>query len=453
MQSSNTIVAIATPIGNAGVGIIRLSGPNAMDIVSRCFVAFGNVKDLTPRLAAFGRVTTPDFSDTVLCIYFPAPNSFTGEDVIEIQAHGGAFLLQKIVDHLVSIGATPAQPGEFSKRAFLNGKMSLDQAESIIETIHAESESHLKASSIIYSGKLKEQLSQFETELVQTIAQIEATMDYPEHDIEHTTRESIKPQIKDIVNQIDSLVSTAQHGRIIAHGVQIAVLGRPNVGKSSLFNQILGTDRSIVTTIEGTTTDTVSEAILYKGLRFVFNDTAGIRNAKNEIEKLGIERTNKVINDADIVLSIFDISQKPNSDDRNVLELSKDKNSIIILNKSDLVNSPTDWNKFLGENAKIIRTSALTGKNINLLKETIHNIATQKQPKSGDVVITNTRHLAQLNIAKDSLTRALGNIDTLPLDCIANDITQVIDAIGEITGTRASDAIIDEIFSRFCIGK
>ncbi|MCL2846499.1 MAG: tRNA uridine-5-carboxymethylaminomethyl(34) synthesis GTPase MnmE [Firmicutes bacterium] len=432
---TSTIAGISTPIGNAGVGIIRISGPQAVSIVSRCFD-----EPLVPRVATLGIISTHEFSDTVLVIHFPAPRSFTGEDVVEIQAHGGSFLLQKILDHVLVLGAELATPGEFSKRAFLNGKLSLDMAEAIIETITAESEAHLRSTSAVHGGRLREMLASFERALVAVAAQIEATLDYPEHDIEHATRAAIRPHVESTVAQITDLIGTAHQGRLFANGVQVAVLGRPNVGKSSLFNAILGRDRSIVTNIEGTTTDTISESIPYRGLRLVFNDTAGIRTATGEIEKIGITRTKKTISESDVVLVIFD---GPSDDE--ILAMANGKPTIIALNKCDIISH---------ENRNGIIVSAKTGENIEKLKESIYQMAIGGQTLTAEMAITNTRHLAELSHAHACLASALIALDDeLSLDLVAGDITDALAHIGNITGTHTSDAVIDEIFSRFCLGK
>jgi len=485
-----TIVAIATPIGNGGVGIIRISGGRAIEIVSKCF-SNSQIIELEPRMATYGKFETPHFTDRVIAIYYPAPNSFTGEDVIEIHAHGGLFLLQKIVEHLVSLGATQATAGEFSRRAFLNGKMTLDQAEAIIETISAESEAHLAATGKIYQGKLRKKLFELEENLISCMARITASLDYPEHDTEADTVDSVDCCLRSTKAELKSLIDTAYEGRIITGGIQIAVLGKPNVGKSSLFNSILCRDRSIVTNAAGTTTDTISEPILYKGMKLVFNDTAGIRCGRfvmpgldvsditikeeiptyefrikdvrddiSEVELIGIERTKKVVADADVVLAIFDGSTPPDDEDEEILKLTKGKETIFVLNKYDLMknNKSEHYKKFFDKKAYVIKTSALTGENVEKIKEHVYTLTTEqimlgKTPASSDIVITNTRHLQELNNAYSSISGALTALKIMTLDCIMIDVENALNSVGNITGTRATEAIVDEIFSRFCIGK
>ncbi|MCL2850788.1 MAG: tRNA uridine-5-carboxymethylaminomethyl(34) synthesis GTPase MnmE [Firmicutes bacterium] len=463
-MEKTTIAAIATPIGNGGVGIIRLSGSLALDIVLKCFTSKTSIK---PRYATYGTILTPDFSDDVIVIYFPGPRSFTGENVVEIQAHGGAFLLQKLVEHLLTLGATLAQPGEFSKRAFLNGKISLDQAESIMDKIAAESESQLKAISLVSQGALSKKLFLMEKELLNCLAQIETILDQPDDDIDYSTVADLKSKIASAGSDINSFISSANEGRIMSSGIQIAVIGRPNVGKSSLFNAIINRDRSIVTNIEGTTTDTITESILYKGVKLVFNDTAGQRDIRSDtktneiskIEEFGIQRSRQVMEKADIILAIFDGSCKPTKQDIKILDLLdsfNNKQVIFVLNKSDLTSfneNTVNWDTPCGNT---IFTSAVSHENISKLKELVYSSITESfqiHQAHDTLVITSTRHLNELALAYRALVNALENINGLSLDMIATDITTALDHLGNISGTNVSDAVIDEIFSNFCIGK
>ena len=424
-----TIAGIATPPGNSGIGIVRLSGPKALEI-SRL--------RLKPRIATTVKV----LGDTAVAIYFKAPNSFTGEDIVELQCHGGHFLLQKVLATAVSHGAVLAEPGEFSRRAFLNGKISLDQAEAIIDIINAESELQLQCANKTFSGALRERLGQIESELIEISAKIEAALDYPD--------EVGSPDIslESVKKEIDGLINTAATGRIISHGINVAVLGKPNAGKSSIFNALLNNQRSIVTEIAGTTTDTISESINYRGIKIIFHDTAGIRKGSNKIEILGIERTKKVIESCDIALVIFDITEKP---DGELLRLIGNKPHVAVYNKSDLEEFPS---KIRGVAAKrltgCLKVSALKNQNINEIKEQIYKKALFTPPAADSIIITNARHLNELKQASAALSRI---DDAAPLDCIASEITTALNHIGNITGTRASEAVLDEIFSRFCLGK
>ena len=436
MQNKNvgrTICGIATPTGNGGVGIVRISGPQALEIANKMFD-----KPLAHHKVVVGTIHGKDFTDNGLAIYFKAPHSFTGDDVVELQCHGGYFLLQKIVQAALSHGAEMATAGEFSKTAFLNGKLSLDQAEAIIDIIHAESDLQLGSAGKIYSGALRDRLDSLEKVMVDITAQIEATLDYPEHDIEHTTAQNILPQIRKLREQIGALISTAHQGRIISNGINVAVLGKPNVGKSSVFNALLNTDRSIVTATAGTTTDTISESIHYNGIKITFHDTAGIRESGRTVEKLGIERTKKMLNDCDIVLVILD-----DVGDAELLGIVGDKPHIIVYNKSDI-------KKYSG----VFSVSAKTGANIDEIKKRIYDIVVSSPIKTDAVIITNARHLNELVLSANALDSAIHALQTdIPLDCVASDVATALNHIGNITGTRASDAVLSQIFSRFCLGK
>lgn len=439
-----TIVAIATPPGHGGIGIVRISGPQSLDIAKKMFNG-----SLEPRVATLGTIDA-GIADQAIAIYFKAPHSFTGEDVVEFQLHGGYLLLEKVVDHAVKLGCSLAENGEFTKRAFLNGKLSLDQAEGIIDTIMATSPAALQNATTIYAGTLKDKLKAMETVLVECVAKITVTLDYPEHDEEVTTKEQIKIEIEAILKQLDELISSSIAGRFIANGIQIAMVGKPNVGKSSLFNALLSKNRSIVTDIQGTTRDMVTETIHYKGLSMVFHDTAGLRDSSDKVEKLGIHRTREAIQIADIVVCIFDVSAPPQKEDLELINLSKDKNAIFILNKSDKPEH-TQWKELL-IGKQIIRTSALKNRNLDTIKETIYKQTYMQAPQINTLAITNARHLAQLQHAHATLSSSLANIDS-PLDCISIDINTALSHIGNISGTSTSDKVLDEIFSRFCIGK
>lgn len=422
---SRTIASIVTPPGSSGVGIVRVSGPLSYQITNKL-----TGKKLKPRIATLVSI----LNDTAIAIYFKTPNSFTGEDIVEFQCHGSYFLLQKVLKSIISHGAVLAEPGEFSRRAFLNGKLSLDQAEAIIDIINAQNDTQLKNAGAILNGNLRTILDLAEKKLIEISAQLEAAIDYPEDVDTADTAAPIKNLLKDLI----ALIDTAQTGRIISNGIHVAVLGKPNVGKSSIFNALLNTDRSIVTDIAGTTTDTITESISYKGINIIFHDTAGIREGQSKVESLGIQRSKKIIESCDIALIIKDASQVE-KDDTELLDLVKNKPHIVVNNKSDLK---------IKEN--MLNVSAKTGYNISEIKKQIYDKVITSPIQTDKIIITNTRHLNELKLAVDALDRAL---QTAPLDCIATDINAALNHIGNITGTNASEAVLDEIFSRFCLGK
>jgi len=423
-----TIVGIATPMGFGGVGIVRLSGPDALTIVSKMFN-----RPLQPRYATLGTLSGENFSDTVLAIYFPAPHSFTGEDVVEIQAHGGWHLINRIMQTTIKHGATPAEPGEFTRIAVLNNKMTLTQAESSLDLIHAESDAELQNASRLMSGDLEKLVQQIENNLIEVRAQIDAYLDYPE-DLE--SPDLPMSQINEIKATINRLLTTANHGQIIKNGINVCLIGCPNAGKSSLFNALIGDNRSIVTDIAGTTTDTISEKITYQGIKINLIDTAGIReNATSLIEAQGIARAKTILQEADILLIIVDATT------RQMVDFPKDKKHIIVYNKSDLCpDTPNDG----------IAVSAKTGKNIELLLKAIVKMATQTAPSSSSVYLTNER---QTNLLRQA-NQLLCEINTeQPLDQISANITLALSYIGKITGTDIDERTLDEIFSKFCLGK
>jgi len=423
-----TIVGIATPMGFGGVGILRLSGADALSITAKMFN-----RPLKPRYATLGVLTGDNFTDTVLAIYFPAPHSFTGEDVVEIQAHGGWHLMDRIMQTAIKHGATPAEPGEFTRIAVLNNKMTLNQAESSLELINAESDAELQNAARLMAGELEKQVSSIEQDLIDARALIDAYLDYPE-DLD--SPELPMTQINRAKASIDQLLTTANHGQMIKNGINVCLIGCPNAGKSSLFNALIGDNRSIVTDIAGTTTDTISEKITYQGIKINLIDTAGIReNATSIIEEHGIARAKSIIQEADILLVIVDATT------REMVDYPKDKKHLIVYNKSDLCpDIPNDG----------IAVSAKTGKNIELILKSIVEMATKTAPTGSMIYITNERQTNLLRQAQNLLAEINPHA---PLDQISANITLALSYIGKITGTDIDERTLDEIFSKFCLGK
>lgn len=423
-----TIVGIATPVGFGGVGIVRISGTDALSITKKMFS-----RPLKPRYATLGTLQGQNFTDTVLAIYFPAPHSFTGEDVVEIQAHGGWHLVNRIMQTAIEYGATPSEPGEFTRLAVLNNKMTLNQAESTLDLINAESDAELQNASRLMSGELQSMLSEVENNLIDARAQIDAYLDYPEDLDSPTVPMELINHAKVI---IENLLSTARHGQMIKNGINVCLIGCPNAGKSSLFNALIGDNRSIVTDIAGTTTDIISEKITYQGIKINLIDTAGIRDsATSLIEQQGIARAKAILQSADILLIVVDACTKA------MVDFPHDKKHLIIYNKSDLcADIPADG----------LAVSAKTGQNIELILKSIVKMATQTAPTSSLINVTNERQANLLRQAHDLLNQ----IDnTGVLDQIAANITLALSYIGKITGTDVDERTLDEIFSKFCLGK
>lgn len=423
-----TIVGIATPMGFGGVGIVRLSGDDALTIIAKMFN-----RPLQPRHATLGLINGKNFTDTALVIYFPAPHSFTGEDVVEIQAHGGWHLINRIMQTTIEHGAVLAEPGEFTRRAVLNNKMTLTQAESTLDLINAESDAELQNASRLMSGELQTLVTAIENDLVDARAQIDAYLDYPEDlDSPAVPMQSIN-RAKDTLSH---LLSTARHGQIIKNGINVCIIGCPNAGKSSLFNALVGDNRSIVTDIAGTTTDVITEKITYQGIKINLIDTAGIRdNATSAIEQQGIARAKSVLQTADILLVVVDATT------RVMLDFPHDKKHLIVYNKSDLCpDVPKDG----------IAVSAKTGHNVDLILKKLVEMVTVTAPVGNMVNLTNERQTNLLRQAHD-LLNTINPQDSL--DKISADITLALSYVGKITGSDVDERTLDEIFSRFCLGK
>lgn len=442
----DVIVAIATPLGKNGVGVIRLSGQNAFDIARKMFVPFNKQISFLPNKMILGKIRLGEIFDTGYFVFFKNPKSYTGEDVVEFQSHGGVAVTQKIVEQAIHCGARLAEPGEFSKRAFLNGKVTLDQAEGIIDTINAESEIELKASGELAKGELAKKVKAMQDKLTDILSEIEVNLDYPEHDIEYITKEKIKTNLQKIENEIANLLKTAEQGKFIKNGINIAIVGKTNVGKSSLLNSLLGEEFAIVTDVEGTTRDVVVGSLEYKGMKFNFLDTAGLRKTDDKVEKIGIEKTKQTIEKSDIVLLVIDSSRDINEQDNENLTLTQNKKRIVLLNKSDLASVA----KFEGD---FIKISAKQKTNTDELFEKIYQLALDGKNLNNTLILTNLRHVNVLSQAREILIKILAENLSLSLDCTAMDVKEVWEKLGEITGESANESVINKIFSKFCLGK
>ncbi|MFQ6752129.1 MAG: tRNA uridine-5-carboxymethylaminomethyl(34) synthesis GTPase MnmE [Clostridia bacterium] len=429
-----TIVALATPAGNSGVAIIRISGDNSLDILHKII---REDADLEPRKMYLKKVFVKDFVDQSLVVYFRAPFSFTGEDVVEIHSHGGYFLAQSIIEEVLSFGARLADHGEFSKRAFINGKISLDQAEGIIDLINAESDLQAKTSSDLMNGELKNLISSYQDEITDILAEIEAKLDYPEYDYSLEESESVKDRLSSLKSNLDNLISDSKNGLLIHNGVKVAIVGAPNVGKSSLLNALTKSNKAIVTNIAGTTRDVIEAEYTYKNIIFRLYDTAGIHESDDVVEKIGIDRAYQALENADIVLKV--------STPDNICELSVDLPSIEVFNKSDLTIDTSD--------DKYIYVSALNNQNIDKLKQLIFDKTIVGDIKSDKIYLTNTRHIDCVRLASESLSRVIEIFDMTTFDIISSEIKSAWSYLGEVSGIVSDEAIIDKIFSKFCLGK
>lgn len=441
----NTIVAQATSPGKNGISVIRISGKKSLEIAKKIFVCKNFLREIKPNFMYLGHVDLFGILDKCFCVYYKAPHSYTGEDVIEFQCHGGYAVSNRIIKKCLENGAKIAEPGEFSKRAFLNGKLSLDEAEGIVETINAETEEQLKAGNNLAKGKLFKFVNEKQEQITNILAEIDVNLDYPEHDIEYETKENIKKQLENILNEINSILLTEQKEKIIKNGINVAIVGKTNVGKSSLLNALINYDKAIVTDVAGTTRDVVDASIEYKGLKINFYDTAGIRKTSNKIEEIGIEKAKSVLKESDVVLFVFDASKPLDKQDEENLKLANNSKKIVVFNKSDLNSKIT----YKG-NYELI--SAKNNTNVEKLKEKIYSIATKEINFDKEVLI-NARHIEILKESKNILENAIKNINNVSLDCVSLDVENLWNKLGEITGNTANEEIINRIFSKFCLGK
>lgn len=445
-NNEKTIVAVATPIGSAGVGIVRLSGSQSFEIAQQMF----NKTISQPRYMYLGKIKTEKLDELGFVVYFKAPNSYTGEDVIEFQVHGGVLILNEVVKQCLKLGATMAERGEFTKRAFLNGKVSLNEAESLMDYINAQSDAELVASKNLLNGAFSTQINDFIDDLKNCLAQINVTLDYPEHDDELKTAQNIKKLLQNLEIKVEKLINSYKYGKLIKNGVNVCLVGEPNVGKSSIMNGLMNLDVAIVTDIAGTTTDAIKESYIYKDIRFNIIDTAGIRESKNVIEQIGIERTKQNIDLADLVLCVFDCSNISNLE--AILQETQNKPRLLIFNKKDLENGQI-FNKNALKNENSIEISAKNSEDIAALKEKIYSTIISDNFNLDSFVILNQRHYEMLNLAREAIERAVSNIDIVTLDCTACDVMDAYGALAGVVGHGDIEEIIDTIFSKFCLGK
>jgi tRNA modification GTPase len=417
-----------------------MSGEQSLVIAQKIFSPYGvKWQDIEPRKMYLGKVKTKNFSDQALFVYFKAPNSYTGENLVEFHLHGGNALTMGTLNQCLEFGAQMAEPGEFTKRGFLNGKISLSSAEGVIEMINAQSEAQVNAGYNLLEGALNKKCVKMQDEITDILAELEAAIDYPEEDLESMALGEAKKRIKGFLDALKKLKDTQNTARFVKDGIKVAIAGKPNVGKSSLLNALIEYDRAIVTDIPGTTRDTIDEVFSYKGVNFILTDTAGLRRADDTIEKLGIERSYKSIKGADVVLFLIDNTYS--KEDQKLLEQIQKKNIIIVKNKSDVSDTL---------NGADILISAKTGEGITELKEKMYNMFIDRKIISGGLMLTHSRHLAAVNRAYNSLKNAL-TVDQPDLMTI--DLKEAWQALGEITGSTVSEAIIDRIFEKFCLGK
>jgi len=466
MRSESTICAPATS-GNGAIAVIRISGPDTFRIVDRIFQPATEGKDLQsqlPNTIHYGTIRDKETTvDEVLVSLFKAPHSYTGENAIEISCHGSPYIQQKILELLIAGGAQPARPGEFTQRAFLNGKMDLSQAEAVADLIAAESEGAHRVALQQLRGGFSDKLKELRAQLLHFISMIELELDFGEEDVEFADRTELIKLVREIDQLISGLIKSFQLGNVLKNGVPVAIIGRPNVGKSTLLNAILNEERAIVSDIEGTTRDSIEDTIHLGGINFRFIDTAGIRESAEPIENLGIRRTYQKIKQASIVLLLTEASDHIDMIHRSVEVIREQleggaKQLVVVLNKSDRISDKQQKAIQQGiplqKNERVISISAEKKENIQGLTDLLLEIVNIGSIKHQDVVISNIRHHNALKSASESLLRVSeGLVSALPSDLLAQDIREVLHYLGEITGEVTTDEILDNIFKNFCIGK
>ena len=456
----STIAAISTATGNGGIGIIRMSGKKCFEILNKFFVPINkNDAEIKGYTMKFGYIINPETKekiDEVLVSFFVSPKSYTTENMCEINSHGGVIVEKKILNLCLKNGAELAEPGEFTKRAFLNGRIDLTQAESVIDLINSKTDNEAKASINQLEGNLSKKIHEIRDKLLDVMADIEANIDYPEYDIEEVTNNKIQKVLMEIKEDLGNLSKTFENGKILKEGVKTIILGKPNAGKSSLLNTILKEERAIVSEYAGTTRDTIEEFVNIEGIPLQLIDTAGIRKTDDKIEEIGVKRALKLSESADLIIAIFDGSKELDNEDLDILNIIKNKKSIVLLNKKDIGDLNLENNENLKNSCEnIIKISAKTGDGIEEVYNKISEMFKTNEISLNDgVIITNIRHKNQIDKALISVNEAItSNENGLPIDIVSIPIKQILNDLSAITGEDVSEDIINEIFSKFCLGK
>ena len=454
----STIAAISTAPGNAGIGIIRLSGDDCFKILQKIFKPKnkGEIKGYTIKYGNIVKSENDEIIDEVLVSYFVAPKSYTKENMCEINSHGGIVVENQILEECLKNGAVLAEPGEFTKRAFMNGRIDLSQAEAVIDIINSKTEKEMMVAQRHLEGSLSKKIKDIQGEILNLMADIEASIDYPEYDIEETTNKKINDTLNSGEEKLLKLKNSFENGKILKEGIKTAIIGKPNVGKSSLLNLILGENRAIVSDIEGTTRDTIEEYINIKGIPLKIVDTAGIRKTNDEVEKIGVERSINNISNAELIIALFDDSRTFDDQDQKILDLIEGKKTIILINKIDLGKNLIKENEKLKKfKNNIIEFTTINETGLDKLYNQIEELFKLNELDCENTeIITNNRHKQQILYALEDVAKGRESLEThMPVDITAICLKDILERLAEITGENVSEDIINEIFKKFCLGK
>lgn len=461
IMEHDTIAAVSSAVAESGIGIIRISGPDAFTVIDRIYRSKSGKKRLSEEKSHtihYGFIVNgEEIIDEVLVMIMRAPRTYTAEDTVEINCHGGIYAMKQTLETVIRHGARPAEPGEFTKRAFLNGRIDLSQAEAVMDVIQSKNEYALKSSVSQLKGSVKAAVGEMREKILYHIAKIEAALDDPEHMSLDGYTEELLPEIREIHRKVCRLIDTADDGRILTEGIQTVIAGKPNAGKSSLMNMLMGEERAIVTDIAGTTRDVLEETINVRGITLRVTDTAGIRDTDDVVEKIGVGRAKEKMQEADLILYVADSSGRLDENDREIMEMLKGRKAIILLNKSDLPSVTTE--QMLREQTEdaypIVSVSAKTGAGMDRLEELLREMFYQGRLSfNNEICITNMRQKTLLQEAADSLKRAIESAEAdMPEDFLSIDLRSAYEALGGITGETLGEDIVNEIFGRFCMGK
>lgn len=458
-MNTDTIAAIATAMSNSGIGIIRISGSDALAIIDKIFRGKNSSKKIASEKSHtvhYGYIYDgEDAVDEVIVLLMKAPNSFTREDVVEIDCHGGVLVTKKILETVIKYGARPAEPGEFTKRAFLNGRIDLSQAEAVIDVINAKNNFALKSSVSQLKGAVHDKIIEIRARILYNIAFIESALDDPEHISTEGYSEKLLLEVEKLTNELKKLLNSADNGRIIKEGIQTVIVGKPNAGKSSLLNLLVGEERAIVTDIAGTTRDVLEESIQLGGISLNIMDTAGIRNTEDVVEKIGVEKARKYSSKADLVIYVVDSSTDLDENDEEIIKMIKDRKAVVLLNKSDLAMVTTEEMIEEKLNHKIIQISAKENKGMEILEETLKDMFFSGEVSFNDeVYITNIRQKNAIQESYESMKMVKKSIlDEMPEDFYSIDLMSAYESLGRVIGEKAEEDLVNEIFSKFCTGK